>query len=137
MRRLAFCGILCMVIGCTQKGKFTATKDEQIAVQAIALPSNGSEQTFQVRLMPSQKWKEEGGTALGKKMQYDVDSCFYVVKNNVTYYPESITPIANGMATNYEYLLSFSGLPGGEAKNLTLVYHDKYMSQKDYKLLLN
>lgn len=129
--------MLMATIGCRQKGEFLVAKDEQLTVQTIALPASKGQQVFQVRIFPSRKLIEEGGMELGKKMQFEVDSCFFMVKNGIHYYPDGITPVANGMSSNFEYLLSFSKVPEGSLNDVQFVYHDKYMNQKDYQLRLN
>lgn len=133
MRILICVAIGLLFMGCS-KNKTAAEKDDRLSVQAIALSSEDSALTYKVRVYPNPNW-EGNKEELIKKMNYDVDSCFYMLANNKIQYPESILPVANGMATNFEYIISFTNAPKLPLETV-LVYHDKYISQKDYKLLM-
>ncbi len=138
MRKLIYLFLSIALFSCQGKDKVITTNDDQITFQALSVKGDDPyEVSFKVRVYPDVKWTEDGGKKLGEKMMYHVDSCFSIVKNNVTYYPERIMPIANGMSANFEYLISFASLPDQNLKDSELIYRDKYMSRKDYKLLLN
>ena len=135
--KLTPCILLLMFFcSCGRREKSATVKDDQLSVQAISVTEKDATISYKVRIFPDQKWKDKSNSQLGEKMRYHVDSCFYLLQDNVSYYPESIMPIANGMSTNFEYLISFGPLPKEGSVERQLIYHDKYMSQKDYKLLL-
>jgi hypothetical protein len=135
MKIITYLTLLLCFFGCKPKGKFTTIKDEQLMVQAISVPGD-SGLTYKVRIYPQKQWQDQK-PKLTQKMQYDADSCFYLTKGNLRYYATDISPIANGMKNNFEYLVSFAALPKNETDSVMLIYHDKHLTQKDYKLLLN
>lgn len=120
-------------MGCDEMKK-AAENDSQLSVQAIALKGDDLTFTYKIRVFPTSNWKGDKEELI-KKMNYNVDSCFYMLFNDELKYPESILPIANGMTNNFEYIISFANEPKLPSETV-LVYHDKHISQKEYKLLM-
>lgn len=129
MKRLIYLLFFCALAGCSSN-KTAEFSDEHLTVQVIEVKHNLSP-TFKVRIYTNPKIQID--KQLLNKMYYGLDSCFYFVTKNHKYYAESIMPIANGMSGNFEYLITF----GNDDHSLSEIFYlDKYINQKEYRLLI-
>ena len=93
--------------------------------------------TYSVRLFPAKEWNEAHGTGLNERLAYGMDSCFTVRTASAGFGPDMVQPVNNGIAGCYEYLVSFGVTKAMKYHPLELVYADRYIDKKVYRLELN
>jgi hypothetical protein len=93
--------------------------------------------TYSVRLFPGKAWLEENGTKQMERLSYGMDSCFSLHTAAAAYGPDIVQPINNGVKGCYEYLVSFNVVKTMKYRPMELVYTDRFIDKKLYRLALN
>jgi len=120
--------LILLFTSCAKNSKvLQKVSDDRVLFEAIK-ECNSEETNYKVRVNI-----KEAGSQVSQKLQYQPDSCFFLLCKNEKVYPDGVTPIANGRTQSFEYLLYFPKQENDD--NEVLVYKDKYGSQKEYKLL--
>lgn len=122
---------------CKHGGRLVEAGDKDMSVQLIRLDNNGGNDgglSYKVRLIPDKKLLQGKGREERNKLLFKMDSCFYLVNGVQKIYASMVQPVANGVGDTYEYLLVFDEKLNPDS--LTMVYQDKYISQKSYTLKL-
>jgi hypothetical protein len=90
---------------------------------------------YKVRVILTEtKLKEQVTSEITHGLLYNTDSLFYIQESKRKVYPILIQPVANGVANTFEYLIDFDKKEN-EA-DASMIYHDKYLTKKDYRVKL-
>lgn len=130
MKRLFIAGLLGLFVfsSCKNKGDFSSAEHENVKVDAIR---TNKDDVVKVRVIFKKDEKIEDIQSFSKVMQYEMDSCFYMVKDDQKSYPIFVMPVASGIDRAFEYMIGFEKDVTRAAK---LVYVDRYRSKKDIEL---
>jgi hypothetical protein len=130
---MIFCAVMmAAVAGCSsnktgsEPGDNELLKTEQsgaytMRVQAVKKNpgDDGGLLMFRTRLR-LQKEMFQQDKELAMKLQYGVDSAFYMVSGKDTVWPAYVMPVANGQALNPEFIVAFD--PQGIDRNLSVQF---------------
>jgi hypothetical protein len=125
--------LVCLVLfSCKGDQGFREIKTTTMTVQLMPLGTEGgSSLSFKVRLQPDHAGVIGNGQN-SRDLWYHMDSCFYLKRTGRRQYALMVQPVNNGSRNIFEYLVQFEAAPADEGKGLQLVYHDKFVDQKDY-----
>lgn len=126
------------VLSCSKKPPFAEIKDKDLIVQAsvkVLTDQDTIGPEYKIRIFPVFKGSNDE-KKVREKLQYNVDSCFYMMKNAGKLYPDAVIPVANGIKDCYEYLVIFPKTAYTEPEISKLIYKDKYINSKTYQLTL-
>jgi len=90
--------------------------------------------SYKVRLVPVKTIMETKSYNEKNNLWYKMDSCFYFETGSRKIYPQLVQPVANGISGSYEYLLQFDEDTALKKDSLDMVYADKYINRKKYKI---
>lgn len=116
--------------GCGNSSDFATVKEHGLSFGGIRTKKDG---IIKVRVSFDKYIPQLDAQLFVKKMNYNVDSCFYLLGENGKIYPEFITPVATGIDKTFDYMLGFAE---SEVAN-KLVYFDKYQSEKKIEIIFN
>ncbi|AYL93829.1 hypothetical protein [Mucilaginibacter celer] len=139
MRKTITLGMLCCaLLGCKQANtNLKQITDSGVTLQVINIKNNDSAATaYKVRIVLTGTTLPEQVTSEAKHgLLYNADSLFYISEGGRKIYPQITQPVANGVANTFEYLVDFDKMATGA--DASMIYHDKYITKKDYQVKLN
>jgi len=100
-------------------------------------PEDTTTLMYTIRLFPAKEWVTGHAAGLNVQLRYGMDSCFSLRSGHAHVNANFIQPVNNGLANCYEYLVSFPVTKAIKAKKVQLVYQDKFIDEKEYRLQLN
>jgi len=124
---------------CDRKSHIDQDKHDGLMVQVIKMPAEANDGgiiNFSTRLIPDKNTMADLNQNLRTGLSYRMDSCFYLLNGTHKTYPNIVQPIANGVSSDFGYLLSFDAVDLKKAK-WQLTYQDKYLNHKIYHIVLN
>jgi hypothetical protein len=92
---------------------------------------------YKVRVFPARQWLETRTPEQKTGLFYDMDSCFAIQTMKASVTASFVQPVNSGVANCFEYLVSFPVDHSIRQKELSLVYRDKYIDQKQHKIDLS
>ena len=117
--------------------KEVTSSSMQIEVLKMDTQRDTSLLNYKLRIYLDRSWVDKNQPNQTNEMNYQADSCFYILAGGVKCRPAFVQPVANGIKNCYEYLISFNADKQLKMKSLNLVYADKYIDGKTYTLDLN
>jgi len=133
--------ILVTIITACTTGKnygLSQIEGENYTVHVMKLQgANNGTSGYKVRVLPTQKILDEQGKQLQEALWYQIDSCFYITKDDAIIKPDLVQPIANGVVNCYEYMLVFNDVPAlvGNGE-MTFVFNDRHITREKYLIRL-
>ncbi|WP_439697093.1 hypothetical protein ACFGVS_01025 [Mucilaginibacter sp. AW1-7] len=120
---------------------FREVRSATLSLQALRMKESArdtAELNYKVRIYPSRAWlgaNSRNGRAAD--FYYHMDSAFTVKYGNQTMQPQLVQPVANGLSTCFEYLVTIAVTPGLKMKTLSILYRDRFIDGKTYEMNLN
>lgn len=132
--------LLMTVLSCTRNKLPLRAGDRNLSIEAVRL-KNASDDvdtySYQARLIPERQLLDGKSSEDKKALFYRMDSCFYISDGESKLRAVLVQPIANGISGSYEYLLQFQVAKGFKEASVSLIYQDRYLTQKTYHLNIN
>jgi hypothetical protein len=109
-------------------------RDQDLVVQFLQLDQQGNGPvSYQARIQPARQLLEQAGKSGREALAYRMDSCFYISRGPQKIYPAMVQSVANGVQNTFEYLIQFN-TNQEPADSDILIYQDRYLNQKNYRL---
>lgn len=136
MRYLQILMVVFFFISCSKGISIAEIKDKDLLIQASCKnnSSAGQGREYKVRIFPELKNGETIDRKINEQMSYNMDSCFYKMKDKEKQFPETVIPIANGVKNCFEYLIVFAENTAVEEIN-KLQFESKYINHTSYQLI--
>lgn len=111
--------------------------DKQLTIQVQKVADRDDEgKSVRVRIFPERVAFSGLDRAGRENLLYRMDSCFYLENGAQKIYPSAVLPVANGLSTGFEYLVSFEGTSSAQIR-MRLIYEDRFLNKKRYELYNN
>jgi len=130
--------IIPAAFSCKKAPAISAVQDSDLSLRIMKIknsPDDKEASNYAVRLSPDKRLLAAKDNKLATDLWYRMDSCFYLQTGNQKIYATIIQPIANGITGTFEYYVSFETTEVSAGKP-ELVYADRYINHKKYKLSL-
>jgi hypothetical protein len=128
---------LILLTGCQGSSPVRESRQQGLTLQIKELPQDpGGAGTisYAARLIPDKGMFSDN--AVKTKLQYQMDSTFYIQSGRDRIYADLVQPVANGVTGTYEYLVSFDRTCQGRLTG-RLIYQDRYLNHQKYTINLN
>jgi hypothetical protein len=129
--------VLAGLSGCGSKEDTRTIGDKQLTIQVQKAPTEDDQsRSVRIRIFPEREALSGLSRDGRENLLYRMDSCFYLEAGIKKIYPSAVLPVANGISSGYEYLVSFD-VPVAPKGHIRLIYQDRYLNKKKYELYNN
>jgi hypothetical protein len=136
-RKALFTLMMFVFYGCGHKSGLRQTGDKNITFQLVNISQKGADNdvSYGARIIPAKGLQAANSRTAKENLMYRMDSCFYLQSGLTKVYPQLTQPVANGLKSTFEYLVTFD-MPSFDENKWFFVYDDRYLDRKKYMLNL-
>lgn len=127
--------------GCSSaKRPYGELKDKDLTFQAVLLedkPEDTGLYTLRARITPDKLLFTRKTGEEKSRLIYGMDSCFYLQQGARRLLAAQVVPVAGGVSGTFDYLVSFKKETPDKTGSWSLIYQDRLLNRKTYRLQLN